>query len=704
LSDLVKYHSGIKSLLYCAKELGISTDYNQAKHLLGKREQEINEIDLCRFARKIGIKSVVDESSKERLHLLPQPIMLKFNMDWVVFKGVEGRKLNFYCSFEERDRSISLEKIGDIWSGKVLFVSKIDIISSDENHGLKWFLPSILKHRKQFVNIFFVALMLQAIALSTPILFQNLIDKVLVNRSISSLHLLGFAMIGLAIFDPIYNYIRNWLFSNLSSKVNSELINRLYDHLIYLPLKYYNQRQNGDIISRVREMGQVRQFLTGGTLSLFIDLVFSFIFITVMFNYSIILTWIVLASLTLYFLFWATIGSLLQKKISNEHELNSNNTSFLSESIAGIETIKTSSVEDKFLEEWRDKLDIYIRASFSSKKMGIIANQGISIIQKLTSAIVLWHGVNLVLSGDLTAGELIAFNMFSGHVTQPILRLAQVWQDFQHTSISLKRIGDILEEEKEAGAEGLASVPELKGNVEFQKVRFSYDKDGPEVIKGLELTIEVNTFVGITGHSGSGKSTVTRLLQRLYTPQQGQILINGVDLAIADPVDLRRKMSVVLQDNILFYGSISDNIRLCDVEASDEQVVSAAELAGAADFINKLPHGYNTQVGEKGSLLSGGQRQRLAIARALITNPDILILDEATSALDYESEAAVMNNMASIAAGRTVICIAHRLNTLKQCDHIIVLHNGTVAEEGTHNDLLNQRGMYTDLWALQSDE
>ena len=336
--------------------------------------------------------------------------------------------------------------------------------------------------------------------------------------------------------------------------------------------------------------------------------------------------------------------------------------------------------------------------------MGLAAGQGIDLVQKITAALLLWLGVGEVLNGRLSPGELVAFNMLAGHVTQPVLRLAQVWQDFQHTLIALRRVGDILDETPEHGNGGLASVPALEGAIEFRHIRFRYQPDAPEVLANLSLSIEPGQFIGITGPSGCGKSTLTRLLQRLYVPQHGQVLVDNMDLAIADPVSLRRNMSVVLQESILFCGSIGDNIRICRPDASQAEVEQAAQLAGALGFIRELPEGFGQQVGEKGARLSGGQRQRIALARALLANPRILLLDEATSALDYESEAAIMANMAAIRQGRTLISIAHRLNTLRNADRILVMDKGQIVESGSHEALLARPGLYARLWHQQTGE
>ncbi|CAH6869443.1 Exotoxin translocation ATP-binding protein PaxB [Vibrio chagasii] len=669
--------SGLLCLSYVAKQFSQPIEINHLKHKLGDAVCELDSINLQRCAQWIGLKAMEVNYSLDELISTPLPAIVRLDVGYKVLVSSTRTHVTLYCPIESRIHTYSFETFSKQWQGVLFLFAETDLKSEDVSFGFSWFFPTLKKHATQLKKVILFSLLIQLIALVTPLLFANVIDRVLVSRSLTSLHVLGLALFALAVFEPIFSYMRSWLYANLASRINSELSARLYSHLVALPMIYFNHRQTGQITARVREMDQIRQFLSGSALTMLLDLLFVGVFIAVLFVYAPILTWVVLGSLVLYFLFWMTIGPSLRSKVKKEYEATANNTAFLTESITGIETIKTNSLECGFEKNWQDYLATQLKAGFRARVTSIWAQQGIGLIQKLTSALTLWWGVKLVMAGDLSPGELVAFNMLAGQVTQPILRLAQVWQDFQHTLISLQRVGDILDEPQEAGAEGLASIPEMKGEVSFNNVRFRYDSDSPEVLNNLSLTIKAGEFVGITGRSGSGKSTLTKLLQRLYSPTSGQVLVDGMDLAIADPVELRRSMSVVLQESCLFSGTVLENIRQCAPNATDEQVKHAASLAGASQFIESLPEGYNTQVGEGGSRLSGGQKQRIALARALITNPRILILDEATSALDYESEAEIVSRLPLISTGRTVISIAHRLSTLAHCDRVVHLtHEG----------------------------
>lgn len=665
--------TGLLALAKIASIFDIAIEARHLQHQLGLGQQTATELDIRQGAKIIGLHSKVITTTVAALVNTPLPALTKIAGQYHILTTVNAEQVRVVSSVTGKAQWLTHSDFSDDWSKRVILLAEQALTKSDVNFSLNWFIPSLKQHSALVRKIVFISLFIQLMALVSPLMFQQVIDKVLVSRSYSSLEVLGVAMLGLAIYEPLFSLMRSWLFANFSGKLSATFSSKLYQHLTSLPLPYFSRQQTGQIIARVREMDAIRQFVSGSALTLILDLAFVGLFISVLFYYAPSLTWLVLGSLVVYFLFWRLIGPSLRSRVDSSFEKSADNTAFLTESISGIETIKTNAVEPIFIRQWQKNLAGQLKANFRAIVIGIWANQGIGLIQKITKALILWWGVTLVMAGKLTPGELVAFNMLSGQVTQPILRLAQIWQSFQHTLISLKRVGEILDEPIEAGSQGLSSTPAMQGAIEFEQVRFRYHSDAPEVLKNFNLTIQPGEFIGITGPSGCGKSTLTKLLQRLYSPTSGRVLVDGLDLAITDPVELRRNMSVVLQESMLFSGTITENICQCLPEADEQTMLQAAKLAGVAAFIDDMPQGYQTQVGERGSRLSGGQRQRVALARALITNPKILILDEATSALDYESEAAIMANMAEIIKNRTVISIAHRLNTLKLCDRVITL-------------------------------
>ena len=545
------------------------------------------------------------------------------------------------------------------------------------------------------------AFFLQLFALITPLFFQVVMDKVLVHKGYTTLTVIGIGLLVVNLFESLLSGLRAWLFAHTSSRIDVELGARLFRHLLALPLSYFEARRVGDSVARVRELEHIRQFLTGSALTVVMDLFFSMVFIAVMWWYSVPLTLIVLGSIPCYVLLSIAVTPILRRRLDEKFRRGAENHAYLVESVANIHTLKAMAVEPQFNRQWDNQLAGYVASGFRVTRLGAWASDGVGLVNKLVTVGILWLGAYQVIDGAMTVGALVAFNMLAGRVAQPVMRLAQLWQDFQQTGISMARLGDILNTRTEAPG-SRASLPPMQGRIEFDQVGFRYRPDASEVLKGVSFTIRAGEVIGIVGRSGSGKSTLTKLVQRLYVPERGRVLIDGVDLALADPAWLRRQIGVVLQENMLFARSIRENIALTDPGAPIEAVIEAAKLAGAHDFIMELPQAYDTPVGEHGSTLSGGQRQRIAIARALITNPRILILDEATSALDYESERIIRDNMRAICHGRSVIVIAHRLSAVKDADRILVIDNGQLIEEGQHGELKERpNGTYAKLYALQ---
>ena len=544
--------------------------------------------------------------------------------------------------------------------------------------------------------------MLQVFSLLTPLFFQVVMDKVLVHHGLTTLDVVAIGLLGVMFFETLLSGLRSYVFSHTASRIDVELGSRLFRHLVNLPLAYFQTRRVGDSVARVKELENIRSFLTGNAITLVLDVVFSIIFIVVMFFYSGWLTLVVVLSLPFYILVSALITPILRIRLNDSFSRGAENQAFLVETINGMDTLKSLSVEPQIIRKWDNQLAAYVSAGFKTQNLSNIANESVSFIGKLVTVTTLWLGARLVIDGQLSVGQLIAFNMLAGRVSQPIIRLAQLWTNFQQTGVSVQRLGDILNTRTETSQTARSALPALKGLIEFDQVQFRYHPEGSEVLRNVSLVVQAGEILGVVGRSGSGKSTLTRLLQRLYVPERGRVLVDGMDLALADVSSLRRQIGVVQQDNMLFCRSIRENIALTDPGTPLESVIQAAKMAGAHDFILELPEGYDTIVGEHGSSLSGGQRQRVAIARALIGNPRILIFDEATSALDYESERTIQQNMKAICKGRTVIIIAHRLSAVRDANRIVVMERGQIVEQGSHTELLEHKaGHYSRLHRMQ---
>jgi len=576
--------------------------------------------------------------------------------------------------------------------------------SDPREFGFKWFLPSIWRYRKPLAHVLLASLFVQIFALITPLFFQVVVDKVLTHKGYSTLFVLvaGIAIIGL--FDVMLQYLRAYALAHTTNRIDVELGQRLFHHLLRLPLDYFETRSAGQTVARVRELETIRAFLTGQGLFSALDVVFIFVFIAVLFAYSWSLTLIVIAAIPIYILIGSVVRPPLREFVKEKFNRGAASQQFLVEAVVGIHTVKSAAVEPVMQAQWEEKLAAYVRTAFDTTMLGVGGQNAIQYVSKLSTAALLLFGARAVIEGELSVGSLVAFNMIAGQVTQPILRLSQLWQDFQQVQISVDRLGDILNTPIERQPAARLSLPAPKGKIDFRNVTFRYRPGSPEVLKNISLEVKPGEVIGIVGTSGSGKSTLAKLVQRLYIPEEGQVLLDGMDLSQLDPAWLRSHIGVVLQENLLFNRTIHDNIAFSNPAMQRAQVIAVAKLAGADEFILRLPHGYDTMIEERGANLSGGQRQRIAIARALATTPPILIFDEATSALDYESERVVQTNMHQIAAGRTVIIIAHRLAAVRPCNRIIGMADGRIVEIGSHDDLLKRPGgLYARLWALQND-
>jgi subfamily B ATP-binding cassette protein HlyB/CyaB len=693
----------LTGLVLLAQFHGLAADPAQLAHQFGRTGELFDEPTLLLAAKQLGLKAKIVAQPIDRIGMaaLPALALVPGGQSFIVAKVNEDSIL-IHDLAQKRPRVLSREEFQALYAGRLLQVtSRASVLGQLAKFDFRWFVPAVVKYRKLLLEVLVVSFFIQMFALVTPLFYQVVMDKVLVHHSITTLEVIAFGLVSIAIFDVTLSGLRSYVFSHTTSKIDVELGARLFRHILNLPLSYFESRRVGDTIARVRELENIRNFLTGQALTSVLDLLFTVVFLAVMAYYSGWLTLIVVISLPVYALWSAGITPVLRKRLDEKFARGADNQAFLVETINGIGTVKATAVDPRVTRTWDNQLAGYVGASFRVTRLAVIGQHGIQLVQKLVSVLILFFGAKLVIDGKLSVGQLIAFNMLSGQVTAPILRLAQLWQEFQQVGISVERLGDILNTRTELPGSRM-TLPAIQGRVTFDKVTFRYRPDTAEVLSGIDLDIAAGEVIGIVGRSGSGKSTLTKLVQRLYVPERGRVLIDGHDLALADPAWLRRQLGVVLQENFLFNRSVRENIALSDPGMPLERVIRAAQLAGAHEFVLELPEGYDTVVGEHGASLSGGQRQRLAIARALITNPRILIFDEATSALDYESEHAVMRNMRAICQNRTVLIIAHRLSTVRMANRIIVVEKGQIVETGTHDQLVDRpNGHYARLHKLQ---
>jgi subfamily B ATP-binding cassette protein HlyB/CyaB len=695
--------SGLISLLILARFYDLPADGSQLRQLYAQPGQPLSDTELLRAAKHLGLKAGVIQTQWTKLSGTPFPAIAKLgNGRHVVLAKINGEKVLIQDPVEGRPLVVSREQFESNWTGELfLFAKRAHLRPQDLKFDLTWFIPAIVKYRTFFGEVLVASFVLQLFALLTPLFTQVVIDKVLVHKGFTTLHVLAVGMVALAIFDAVLGGLRTYLFAHTTNRIDVGLGAQLFRHVLALPLAYFEARRVGDTVARVRELEHIRQFLTSHSVTVVLDVVFTLVFLIVMWFYSHTLTMVVMASLPLYAILSIAITPTIRARLHEKFNRGAENQSFLVEAISGIQTVKALAVEPPLIRKWEEQLAGYVRASFRATSLITVAGQIAGCIQKITTVAVLWVGAYRVIDGDLSIGQLIAFNMLSAQVTGPLLRLVSLWQEFQQVGVSVQRLGDVNTQPEPSYKPNRTTLPQVAGQVSFENVTFRYRPDSSEVLKRMSFSVTAGEVIGIVGRSGSGKSTIAKLIQRLYLPERGRIVLDNVDLAQVDPAWLRRQVGVVLQENFLFNSSVRDNIALADPGLAMEQVIQSAKLAGAHEFILELPDGYDTIVGEHGSSLSGGQRQRIAIARALVANPRILIFDEATSALDYESEAVIQKNMVQICQGRTVFIIAHRLSTVRPADQIYVVEKGEIVEKGSHEALLRTNGFYARLCTLQ---
>lgn len=698
-------NSGLISLEIVARMNKIDIDMRSIVREFGIETADTSPEELMRIAKSKGFKikkkkfALTDLTDK---YPMPAIIQLKDGTYRVLLavRPDENKALTL-TPLAKHPEAHTYEELQEQMEDFILVLAH-KLLDDDVKFGFKWFFNEIFKYKKIIGQVLLGSFVVQLFGLVTPLFTQVILDKVLVNRTIATLDVLAFAFIVVAVFELLLNLARNYIFIHTTNKIDAKLGSKLFRHLFHLYYVYFENRQVGNIIARVRELDRIREFITNKSVSVLIDAFFSLVFVAIMFVYSVKLTFISLGCLAIIAVIYLAITPELRARLEEKFQMGAHQNSYLVESVTGVQTVKSLAIEGAMFRKWEDKLGKYLKSSFNLAIMGNFTGSICGFIQKGMTIAILYVGVMLVIENKLTIGQLIAFQMFSGQFAAPMLRLVGLWNDFQQTLLAVDRIGDILNSPVEMQSGTAITLSDVKGEIKIENLSFKYNIEAPLVLKNINFTIRPGQKIGFVGRSGSGKSTITKLIQRLYYTTEGTIYIDGIDIRNINPVWLRTNIGIVLQENYLFSGTIKENIALPRPNMPMEGIVQAAQIAGAHEFISKLPKGYDTEVGERGSSLSGGQKQRIAIARALISNPKILIFDEATSALDYESEKIIRDNMGLISRGRTTIIIAHRLSTIKDCDTIVCFDNGEVVEMGPPQELLKHDGYFKKLYMAQS--
>lgn len=649
------------------------------------------------FSKK-GFSTTCVQSELSNLHSSVLPALVEVSKGcWVVIDKILADSIEVVSFNGERER-INIDSLKNQWVGNTITLNKV----RDTDFGFGWLFSAFFRHKKVVFQLFMATLTLQVFALVTPFFFQVVVDKIIVHKNIDTLVFLTGGMLLVAVFDVTLSLLRNYIFYHTIARIDGALGSKVFHKLMSLPFSHFANSSVGKTMTHVRELENISEFLNDSTVTMIIDLAFTLVLIGVMYLYSPTLTIVVIGSIVLYVVLLSLNVPAFFKNLERQFSLGARNNSFLVENVSGIETIKSLGVEKNVANIWDTFFSEFIQTNFKGKMIQARGVQGVELISKVTTILVLYFGAKFVIDGELSIGQLIAFSMLTSNIMMPVIRLAHLWQGLQKARVAVSRLAEILNVKEESGSRSVSIIPsEINGKIELKNIDFSYLPEGPNTLTDMSVTIEPGEVIGVVGRSGSGKSTIVRLLQKLYEPTNGQILLDGYELSMIDTHWLRTQVGVVLQDSVLFATTIRNNIAMGNPNLTPNEIVDVAKMVGAHDFIMGLPHGYDTFLEERGGNLSGGQRQRIAIARALATDPKILIFDEATSALDSESEAVIQNSMKQICSGRTVIIIAHRFSTIRAADRIMALEKGQIVEQGTHQELCQLGGIYSMLYKQQ---
>jgi ATP-binding cassette subfamily B protein len=654
-------------------------------------------------AESIGLQTQLLEIQSEALPRLDTPLMIRWGNGLAIVYRCRNKMVLLGIP-ADGNREITLEDFQEQWGqeGEVLTL-RVSELTPRRRFGFSWFLPALSQHRAVLIEVLIASFFVQLFGLVNPLLIQQVIDKVIMNNSPNALGVLGLLLVVFAVFEGLLLSLRTFLFIDTTNRIDLTLGTQIIDHLLRLPLNYFDRRSVGEVSNRISELEKIRGFLTGTALTTILDAVFALVYIVVMLMYSWELTLLTLAVIPVLVALTLSVSPIVRSQLQKRAIANARTQSHLVEVLSSMLTVKAQNIELRSRWKWQDLYTDYVAEGFDNTIVSTTANSIGGFLNKLSSLLVIWGGASLVMEGKLSLGQLIAFRIIAGYVTGPLLRMTSIWQTVQETALSLERLSDVIDHPQEAPEDNANRIlmPPIRGDISFRNINFRYKPSSPLLLTGVNLEIPQGKFVAVVGTSGSGKSTLTKLVARLYNPEQGLVLIDGIDISKVELYSLRRQIGVVPQETVLFEGSVEENITLTNPEASSDEIIEAATVAAAHDFIMDLPAGYSTQVGERGSGLSGGQRQRIAIARTILQRPRMLIMDEATSALDYQTERVVSENLMKFLRGSTVLFITHRLSSIVSADLIVCMGNGAVLEVGTHQELLSRRGPYYVLFRQQ---
>jgi ATP-binding cassette subfamily B protein len=705
-------HTALECLVRAARHHGCDLSVDRLRHIYAVGDTSTPPQRLLRMAKDAGLRAKMAQLPWDALLRLGEayPALAQLgNGNWVIVlaacKDTAGNDaVSLFDPLAERPELlvVAKEKFCTNWHGDIMLLKPgRGRAESSQPFGFHWFIPELLRERRLFTDAAMAAVVLYGLGLVVPIFFQLIIDKVLVHESFTTLYVLAIGVTAALGFDAVFTFLRRYLLIYATSKVDIRVATKTFAHLLGLPISFFEHISAGVLVKHMQQAGRVREFLTGRLFLTVLDAVSLLVFVPVLALYSVKLSFVVLAFAGFIGIMVCVLVGPFRRRLFSLYQAEGERQALLVETVHGMRTVKSLAMEPLQARIWNDRSAQSVSTRFSVERISAVAQAGTGFIEKLMSVAIIGFGALEVFNGEMTIGALVAFNMLAGRVAGPLVQMVTMVHEYQEVALAVQMLGEVMKQTLERDGKRVGLRPEMSGQIEFENVSFRYGAEGPPALDNISFVVPAGSVFGIVGRSGSGKTTLTRLIAGLYPIQQGLLRIDGFDAREIDLIHLRKSIGLVLQDNFLFRGTVRENIACVKPDASFEEVAQAAHLAGADEFIERLPRGFDTMLEENADNLSGGQKQRLAIARSLVTNPRLLIFDEATSALDSESEAIVRRNLRRIAEGRTVLIVSHRLSMLSDANAILFIDHGRIADIGPHEQLLSRCTVYRLLWNQQ---